>query len=139
MAKGWKHDPSPVVFPRPNPPRVGKGKATGFLRVLQEASERHRGGKAGQDITLPLPNPKPITLHGPEHVVMAVEVEDVVGRWSLEGVGNALECNANTLVPRVKPIAHKPSTLSRVVTRAQRAQREARTVAGPGPDPDHTL
>ena len=58
VARGWKHNPSPAVFPRPNPPRVGKGKATGFLRVLQEASERHRRGKAGQDITLPLPNPK---------------------------------------------------------------------------------
>ena len=32
VARWWKHNPSPAVFPRPNPPRVGKGKATGFLR-----------------------------------------------------------------------------------------------------------
>ena len=40
MARGWKHNPSPTVFPRPNPPRVGKGKATGFLRVLQAEIDR---------------------------------------------------------------------------------------------------
>jgi len=34
---------------------------------------------------------------------MDAEVEDIVGRWSLEGV--EIECNNNTLVPRVQVMA----------------------------------
>ena len=131
-----QHNSSPKVYPKPNPPRVGAGRGTGFLRVLQENSERHRRGRVQQGGRMPLPVPKPQPKPHPQHVVMATEVEEIVGRWSLEG--GDLECNTNTLVPRAQVMPSKPNPMSRVRS-AARGRVRSGPVTNPSPGPSPTL